>query len=142
MADLDGFEEMLAALKAKQAKVQAVTPAALTRAAHRVEFEVKKLLGTSSHRRGTPTPSPPGSPPSLITGNLRRPGQVGDVDGGGSRWSVTVSSRLVYSRIQEFGGRAGHSNLPPRPYMGPGVAIATAGIGVDFRRAWAEALRT
>ena len=143
MAELHGLAEMLSALKAKQAKVEIATPQALDKAAHRVESEVKKLLALSSHPPGTPTPSAPGSPPSLVTGNLRRSVQVSDVDGGGSRWRATVSSRLVYSRIQEFGGTAGRgSHLPARPYMAPGLALASGAIGDDFRRAWAEALQS
>jgi phage gpG-like protein len=142
MAELRGFEEMLAALKAKGAKVQVGTPQALLKAGHRVEAEVKKLLSLSSHPPGTPTPSAPGSPPSLVTGNLRRSVRVGDLDGGGTRWRVSVSSNTVYSRIQEFGGRANHSSLPPRPYMAPGLALASAAVRDDLRQAWADALRT
>jgi phage gpG-like protein len=141
MADLDGFEEMMAALKAKQEAVQAATPRALSQAAHRVEQSVKRLLGASSHPPGTPTPSPPGAPPSLVTGNLRRSITVGDVEGRGTHWSVTVSSNLVYSRIQQFGGTAGRgAHLPARPYMTV-IGPASGGIQRDFRAEWGIALR-
>lgn len=142
MAELRGFEEMLAALKAKGAKVEVVTPQALERAGHRVEDEVKKLLALTSHPPRTPTPSAPDSPPSLIWGTLRRSVQVSDADGGGTRWRVTVFSDTVYSRIQEFGGEAGHgAKLPARPYMAPGLALASAAIRDDLQQAWADALR-
>lgn len=141
MAELHGFDEMLTALKAKRGKVEAATPDALLLAAHRVESEVKKLLGMTSHPRGTPTPSGPGSPPSLISGNLRRSVRVSDVNGGGSHWTVKVNSNTAYSQIQEYGGTAGRgSHLPARPYMAPGLDLAARDIPRDFRDAWAAAL--
>ncbi|MEU0516645.1 hypothetical protein [Streptosporangium sp. NPDC006007] len=87
------------------------------------EREIKRALRTYSHPRGTPTPSPPGSPPALVSGALRRsvkarrPRQTG-----AARWEAHTAPSIVYSRIHELGGWTGRghaSYLPPRPYVAP-----------------------
>lgn len=86
----------------------------------------QELLGLSSHPPRTPTPSAPGTPPSRISGSLR--GSVDDwlhVQHGAGIYEVRVGPvDVVYSRIQELGGRAGRGHmtyLPPRPYMRPAL---------------------
>lgn len=141
MADLDGFEQMLAQLQAVSAEVVAATPDALGKAAHYLEGAIKVELGRTSHPPGTPTPSPPGSPPSLITGNLRRSAQVeGPQATGPGRWSASVGMESVYARVQELGG--GPSNLPARPYVAPAFAASLPVMGALIERAWAGALET
>jgi len=84
---------------------------------------VKDELTRTSHPLGTPTPAPPGSPPSLVTGNLRRSVRKikvkriakGVYEGG-------TGPTAVYARIQELSGWAGRhhrSFLPARPYARP-----------------------
>ena len=139
--DLDGFEAMLAELEAVAIRVVDATPDALGKAAHYLEGQIKIELSRTSHPPGTPTPSPPGSPPSLITGNLRRSIQVeGPQPTGPASWTASVGAESVYARVQELGG--GPSRLPSRPYMAPGLATALPGIAVIFERAWGHALRT
>lgn len=142
MAELDGFDAMLGALQAISARVQAATPDGLARAGHHLEALVKMELSRTSHPPGTPTPSPPGSPPSLISGALRRSIQVeGPQPTGPGRWTVHVGTGLVYSRIQELGGTAGRgAYLPPRPYMAPGLAAAIPGMQRFMEEAWSDAL--
>ena len=144
MADfeLDGFDAMLAALRAIAGKVEAATPAGLARAAHHLEGAIKTELSRTSHPPGTPTPSPPGSPPSLVTGTLRRSIQVeGPIQAGPGRWSAKVGTGLVYSRIQEYGGTAGRgAHLPPRPYIAPALAGALPAMGAFIEQAWTGAL--
>jgi phage gpG-like protein len=65
-------------------------------------------------------------------------------DGAGG-WVCTLSSGLVYSRIQELGGWAGRghrSHLPPRPYLKPAAldAVASGDLRDAFARFWAEAI--
>jgi phage gpG-like protein len=143
VADLDGFEAMIAALEGITTKVVAATPEGLAKAAHLLEGAIKIELSRTSHPPGTPTPSPPGSPPSLVTGTLRRSIQVeGPAQTGPGRWTANVGTGLVYSRIQELGGTAGRgAYLPPRPYMAPGLAAALPAMGGAIERAWADALR-
>ncbi|RCG19119.1 hypothetical protein DQ384_38225 [Sphaerisporangium album] len=87
------------------------------------EREIKTTLRTYTHSKGTLTPSPPGSPPALVSGGLRRsvkarrPRQTG-----AARWEAHTAPSIEYSRIQELGGWTGRghlSYLPPRPYVGP-----------------------
>jgi hypothetical protein len=88
------------------------------------ERGIKAELSRSSHSRGTKTPSPPGSPPSLISGTLRRSVITQPPVGGGGLWSASGGPTAVQSRIQELGGRAGRGHrtvLPPRPYVRPAV---------------------
>ena len=142
MADLDGLEAMLSALEAIGVRVGAATPPALAKAGHQLEAMVKIQLSLTSHKKGTPTPSPPGSPPSLVSGALRRSIQVeGPAQSGTAAWTVHVGPTIVYGRIQELGGVAGHgATLPARPYMAPGLAQALPAIGSILERAWADAL--
>lgn len=141
MADLDGLEALLSAMAWQGAKVRNATPNALAKAAHYLEGLIKVELSRTSHARGTPTPSPPGSPPSLITGNLRRSAQVeGPRQTGPASWSASVGMESVYARVQELGG--GPSNLPARPYVAPTFAAALPGMGALIERAWANALDT
>ncbi|WP_327088533.1 hypothetical protein OIE66_40495 [Nonomuraea sp. NBC_01738] len=87
------------------------------------EREIKRTLRTSSHPRGTPTPSAPGEPPSLVSGALRRSVKAGRPhQTGAARWEAKTAPTIIYSRIQELGGRTGRGHrtvLPARPYVGP-----------------------
>ena len=143
MADeLDGMRAMLTALESMGLRVEVGTPGALGQAGHHVEGLVKMELSRSSHPPGTPTPSAPGSPPSLISGALRRSIQVeGPQQTGRGSWSVRIAPRIVYGPIQERGGQAGNgARLPARPYMYPGLIAALPGIEALMARAWADAL--
>lgn len=80
-----------------------------------IERLVKDYLRTYTHPEGTRTPSPPGGPPALVSGNLRRswrniPPHLGrrpyTVEGGGG-------PTAVYSRIHELGGTIIRTR-PPR----------------------------
>lgn len=79
-------------------------------------MEVKRELAKSSHPPGTPTPSAPGEPPSMVSGALSRKVVVKRLVPG----RIQVGSTVVYARIQELGGVAGHgAQLPARPYLKP-----------------------
>ena len=72
MAEIvSGAKELVAALKAKAAAVDDGVGRAVGIAALELEATVKKQF-TTSHPAGTPSPSSPGSPPSVVTGSLRR----------------------------------------------------------------------
>lgn len=142
MAELTGFDAMLSALRGISANVVAGTPDGLAQAGHLVEGLVKTELSRTSHPRGTPTPSAPGSPPSLVSGALRRSIQVeGPQQVGAGSWSVSIGTNIVYGPIQERGGVAGRgARLPARPYMYPGLIAALPGIESIMYRTWADAL--
>lgn len=99
-----------------------------------------------SHPPKTRTNSPPGQPPAIVSGNLRRSVKQEPVSGGrpvgNLRWETTVGGTSVYARIQELGGWAGRnhaSHLPPRPYLSAALmrsrsSIRDAGVNA-FKKA-------
>src|SRR5580704_7032900 len=129
--------DVSARLKAMQDAAPAATRAAVTGMGLLMAAETKVTLTSSgSHELGTPTPSPPGSPPAIITGALRSSVIPLPPAGGGVVWSVTVGGTTVYARIQELGGGIDaknfpqlgnptvgffgpHVDLPARPYLKP-----------------------
>ncbi|MEV0968516.1 hypothetical protein [Microtetraspora glauca] len=108
------------------------------------EREIKKTLRTFSHPKGTQTPSPPGSPPALVSGSLRRSVKAGRPrQTGAARWEAHTAPTIVYARIQELGGRTGRNHatyLPPRPYVAPSHAklIASGQLAEWANRAFAK----
>lgn len=99
-----------------------------------------------AHPPKTKTNSPPGQPPAIVTGTLRRSVKQEPISGGQKvgqyRWQTTVGGTAVYARIQELGGWTGKGHntyLPPRPYLSPALLRSRASIhdaGVDaFKRA-------
>lgn len=128
-----------------------------------IERLVKTYLRTFTHPEGTPTPSPPGGPPALVSGNLRRswrnvaphPGRKpGTVEGGGG-------PTAVYARIHELGGTIVRASaprtdltrtseapanvyrirIPKRPYVRPMVLVARRGVRRIHIDQWTQAIR-
>jgi phage gpG-like protein len=135
--------------RALQAVVDAndrATRAATAKGAHLIEAETKKKLTTSSHKRGTPTPSRPGEPPSLISGQLRRSIKVeGPTQLGPATYQAKIGPTAVYGRIQELGGecgRRGATTLPARPYLAPALSglITSGRLGDVYSAAWRAAM--
>lgn len=138
---LQGIGEFTAALTAVQAKQVAATGAATGKALHLIERRAKEKLAETSHKRGTPTPSAPGDPPSLVSGALRRSIQVeGPAPTGPISWEGRVGPTIEYGRIQELGGQAGHATLPARPYLSPAFDDVMPEIAEIYAEAWASAL--
>lgn len=156
-AELIGSAEWLAALKRKTAAVGWATNRAAAESARMVERQIKLTLRTYTHPPGTPTPSPPGSPPALVTGDLMRSVKVrGPLPGRNAHVvRFQIGPTIVYSRIQELGGRVrrhnrGHmgpqvegayTRIPARPYVKPSVNAVRASVRRKFRSWWKEALK-
>lgn len=138
-----GADDLAAALDQVKRRVHQATRRAVTTAMGQVHEQTQVLLSLTSHPPGTPTPSPPGAPPSRVTGHLLGSlSPTGPIDSGGS-----VTGRLgptaVYARIQELGGvtGAGHrTRLPPRPYLRPAYRLVRGRISRTFADAWRSAL--
>lgn len=126
------------------------------------ETAVKVKLTSSTHSAGTPTPSAPGEPPSLVSGDLRRNAKrspaVATVPGCAT---CALGFTLVYAAVHEFGpvtitshgsyplrnratgqvfGR--QVTIPRRPYVAPAIAeyIASGMASRVAADAWAAAL--
>ena len=77
---------------------------ALLKAGHLVEADVKKSFGTS--------PSPPGGPPGVLTGTLRRSIATRLIPG-----NAQVGTNVVYARRLELG----YKTQEARPYLYPAL---------------------
>jgi phage gpG-like protein len=141
--NVSGTGEVEAALDRIHTRVHAATRRAVQTAMGSVQEQAQVLLSLTSHPPGTATPSPPGSPPSRITGHLAgslSPTGPVPADGG---YSGRVGPSAVYARIQELGGvtGAGHrTRLPPRPYLRPSYDRVRDRIRQAFVDAWRAAL--
>jgi len=119
-------------------KLDRAQRAALSRVARHFQSQVKLIL--SKHGRGKYGPSsPPGKPPGVRTGTLRRSIQIDRSKNKGPKPSIRVGTNLIYAPVQEFGARISASSaarlafqvskdvwrsaktvtLPPRPFMRP-----------------------
>lgn len=131
-----------AALPAVLAAISARAAAAAPDVANAMAFAYQRhlvdvTLTRYSHPPQTKTPSPPGQPPALVTGTLRRSVRVDPAHGSGVA-VAHVAPHTVYARIQEAGGDiypvrarylrwtedgvvhySRHVHLPERPYMAP-----------------------
>jgi len=142
--ELDGLGDFDRALSIKEHALHRAIDAAMGRIVNTAHATMAEHLRTYSHPFGTPTPSPPGHPPALVTGHLVR----GIKDAGPhweSQYVVTgsVGPTAVYARIQEKGGITGRgyaTHLPPRPYVGPTTRIMKPRAYSMLVRATAEAM--
>ena len=81
---------------------------------------VMRSLITGGHKRGTPTPSKPGQPPTNVTGTLRRYISSNVRRGFGLSYIATVGSTAIYSRNLELG--MGKNNVK-YPFILPTATI-------------------
>lgn len=140
---MDGFEALMSAMHAKREELETATMAGLDKSAQAVMNSIAAELSSTAHSRGTPTPSGPGQPPSLVSGDLRRSIIVEGPRQSGAQFTATVAPTTVYARIQELGGNAGRggsAHLPARPYVRPGVEKALPKIEQIMDDAWRTAL--
>ncbi len=105
-------------LRVIRAKAAAEAPRAACEALGRAaETAVKVTLTSSTHKEGTPTPSKPGQPPSLITGTLRRSiARTPVMQDGTAAFRCLVGTKLIYGPVHEFGPVTitSHGNYPLR----------------------------
>lgn len=143
---VEGLAQLNAAFESLAVSLNQATRTATAQASHLLEREIKQTLSTSSHPRGTPTPSSPGEPPSLVTGTLRRSITVnGPHPLGLGRWEAQVGPTAVYGRIQELGGVTGRGHattLPARPYVQPAFErlAASGALARVYHTAWRAAI--
>lgn len=146
MIHMTGVPEFNRTLDALVKRMSVASRTAVVTGGHLLEAQTKAALTTFSHQAGTPTPSPPGSPPALITGTLRRSIKVTSPQAHGVLgWSVSVGPTAIYGRIQELGGNAGRNHatrLPPRPYLAPSLqaVIDNGTLAACYATAWRGAL--
>jgi hypothetical protein len=134
---LTGVTECIAGMAKMAQRQNAATYQGLSKSAHLLEREIKADLSTGSHAPGEPTSSPPGEPPDLVSGDLRRSIQVdGPNSVSGTQWEASVGPTVVYSRIQELGGDTGHATLPARPYVGPALERMKPVMAGVMKDAW------
>ena len=154
---MTGVAEFRRALDDMVARTNVATRQAVVTGGHLVEAETKKALsgtggasgpqGRDSRGRFTRvehSPSPPGSPPSLQTGTLRRSIKVTTPESkSATGWTISVGPTAIYGRIQELCGYTGayDSYLPPRPYLEPSLkkVIDDGSLVACYVTAWRSA---
>lgn len=126
---LEGTDALARALDNLRDQAGVAAGVATDRMASVAKTAIHTNLNLTSHAPGTPTPSPPGFPPSRITGQLddsvRETLRHHEPDRGHAENHVAPTA--VYARIQELGGwtGAGHQTyLPSRPYVRPALERA------------------
>jgi hypothetical protein len=142
-AEWQGLDDVYRALVATEEHGHRAGAKAVNDVAATVARQQRKLLVLGSHRRGTKTGSPPGSPPWRITGALRDSVKVRRARARGSVIQAQVGATTVYARIQELGGDTGRdhrTHLPPRPSLYPAWKIVRPTVGRTVLVAW-EATR-
>lgn len=154
-ADLKGATEWDAAVLRKFGQVERSTPRAMKQALRVVERSYKKILRTYTHPEGTPTPSPPGQPPALVTGTLMRSVKTRGPYPGKRRLQTvgSVGPTAIYARIQDLGGDVrkgrregqrrrpvGLIHIPARPYARPATDRVRRDVRRIFQVRWTQAL--
>ena len=138
---MNAAQEVADRLRAIAAKVESAAPKASVQALSRAGETMAKLtLSTGAHAAGTDTHNPPGGPPGLISGALRRSvARTPAMPSGPATWSQALGSVIHYAAVHEFGpvtitaknfpvlgnptvGFFGKSvTIPARPWMKPTV---------------------
>lgn len=163
MSGNNAARDVLIRLRAMREAAATEAPLAACRAlSQAAETAVKVTLTSSTHRPGTPTPSSPGQPPSLVTGRLRRsvnrtPPRL---TGPGQAYCL-VGSVVIYASVHEFGPVTIRSHgayplrnrqtgqvfgeevtIPRRPFLEPAArTLASSGLGRQVADdAWRAAL--
>lgn len=135
-----GGSSLRAALRGLTDATDAATKAATAAGAALIETETKRALSRYSHPKGTPTTSPRGEPPAIVSGQLRRSIKVvGPRAIGGGTYEAQIGPTAVYGRIQELGGPIWTgATLPPRPYLAPTVRtlVDSGRLGTVYMDAW------
>lgn len=138
---LSGIDEVRAVLLEAVGRADELTKVATVTGLAILERGAKEKLRKTSHTKRTPTPSSPGSPPSLISGALMRSVTTRGPVGGGGTWTGSVGPTTIYGRIQELGGVTGRHHavtLPARPYMKPLLEESKPELHGVYTTAWSQ----
>ena len=143
--EVAGLREVEEALKEAELRVRAATRKATSEAVKLAQRRAHAELSRFQHARGTPTPSPAGSPPAWISGALRGSLKPTGPIPTGEGFMGRLGPTTVYARIQELGGVTGRNHattLPARPYMRPTYdrMVADGSLRAVYALAWRRAL--
>lgn len=140
---LEGTRQWGRALSIIESRIGRATWVATNESLLLLERAGKAMLRRYTHAPGTPTTSPPGEPPALVSGNLSRSWKSSPPE---SRKQGVVEGKTgptaVYSRIQELGGKAGPNGptLPARPYVKPVWDANRERVHSIYAARWSQAL--
>lgn len=147
--EVKGGKRWRQSLSAIYGRVERATYPATTEAARVVERTGKRVLRTYTHPEGTPTTSPAGQPPAMVTGNLIRSWHSTSARGGRKPGTVVARTgpTAEYARIQDLGGEVENAfgtgttvRLPARPYVGPAAKASIPAVRRVYKRRWTQAL--
>lgn len=138
----EGIKEFAAGIDKLVARMDTASRIAVTKGGNLVKKNIQGQLSIDSHRRDERTASAPGTPPSLVSGALRRSISVQLELGTDAK--ATIGPTIIYGRIQELGGTTGyghHSRLPSRPYVRPGLMESMPELINIYHEAWSSGMR-
>lgn len=143
--EFDGAAAFHARTRRLYAALDAGAKRAANKGAQEYQRAIARQLRKRTHPLGTPTNSPPGQPPALVTGHMMRSTRLKPARAIRAHvYEAAAGPTAVQSRIHELGGwtGAGHRTyLPPRPYVGPARREATPRVRQIVRRELAAAVR-
>lgn len=114
-------EKVIAALGKKATAIDRRVAVASRLVAAAAVREVKMQI-QGSHKRGTPTPSQPGHPPTNISGDLRRSIKSNVSRIGFATYKVEVGPTMIYGRAVELGNPNWGSGIN-YPYVAPAAKM-------------------
>ena len=108
--------------------------------ADEVAQEQRRLLTMRSHPPRTRTPSNPGQPPAMISGDLMNSVKaIGPTRGSSEGYRVSKAGATTrYARIHELGGDTGRARLPARPSLQPAWRLVRRHVPRIVRNLWRE----
>jgi hypothetical protein len=139
-AEVAGVREWKRALNLRLWRTHKATLIATRDSLRSLERDIKIMLRRHTHAPGTPTTSPPGEPPALVSGALSRSVRSEGPWPGRRPWQTVgaVGPTIIYSRAHELGYRPGR--LPKRPYQLPATKAARPSIRQLYVQRWTQAL--
>lgn len=119
MSESDNLPEVLAAIRAKQARIEQQVGLAVEEISKALEGTAKRQI--VGDRRNKPYPAISNKPPMNVTGNLRRSIKGHSTRKGFGIYVAEVGAYMVYARAVELGGAPTWTKGQKFPYLQPAL---------------------
>lgn len=119
MSESDNLPEVIAAIKAVQARMEQQVGLAAEEVSKALEGYAKRQI--KGDRKNKPYPAISGKPPMNVTGNLRRSIKGESRRKGFGIYTAEVGAYMVYARAVELGGAPTWTRGQKFPYLQPAL---------------------